>query len=331
MNHTLLLTALGILVGFSGCGAAKDPGKNKGAAALPVKGEGDESPAPGGAEYTIRLKYKDIYKDSNPGDVAHITETKTSEATAKTTDAGGKILKEDHSKGGETFIYTQTILEKPDKDKPPTRVRRQYERAEKKDGDKTTRMSFHDKTVLIDKKDGKWRFQYEKGPELALADAIIVYRDFHDDQTVPEEGGLPEILLPKKPVRVGETWSLDAETLAKKSEQALLFRLDPAKAVGMGKLHRVYQQDGCQFGVLEFTRDTPIAAIGQDKADEGSRLSLKGTIDGCIDGTSGTLSVTDEKCASINGALTGAGGKKGKLMMDMKERKQIIRKDLTKK
>jgi hypothetical protein len=327
----LLPTALGLLLGLSGCSSEKQTSKYKDAAALPVPVAAEISPAPGGAEYTIKFKYKDIYKDSSPGDVAHITDTKTTETTSKLTDADGKVLNDDNSKGSETFVYTQTILEKPDKHSPPTRVRRQYERAEKKDGDKTTRMAFHGKSVLIEKKAGKWRFHYENGPELALEDAIVVYRNFHDDETVREEEGLPKMLLPKRPVKVGETWPLDAETIAKKSEKALLFRLDPAKAAGSGKLQRVYQQDGRQFGVLEFTLDMPIAETGKDKADEGSRLSQKGTIDGCIDGTSGTLSVTDEASATINGTLTEAGVKKGKLMMDMKEKHQIICKDLTKK
>lgn len=264
MKHILRLTALGLMLGLTGCGAVKESTKNKGVAVLPARGESDKSLAPGSAEYTIKFKYKDIYKDSNPGDVAHIIEVRASEATLSTTHADGKILKEDHSKASETFVYTQTILEKPDKDKPPTRLRRQYERAEKKDGDKTTRMGFHGKTVLIEKKHGKWGFHYEDGPELALEDAVIVYRDFHHDETVAEEGGLTELQLPKKPVKVGETWPLDAVTIAKKSEKASLFPLDAAKAAGTGKLLRVYQQNGRQFGVLELTMDMPIAKIGND-------------------------------------------------------------------
>jgi hypothetical protein len=251
--------------------------------------------------------------------------------TAKTTGTDGKILKEDHSKGSATFVYTQTILEKPDKDKPPTRLRRQYERAKKKDGDKTTRMGFHGKTVLIEMKDGKWQFRFEGGPELALEDAMIVYSDFHDHKTVGEEEDALKMLLPKKPVKVGETWTLDAETIAKRREKALLFKLDSAKAVGKGKLQRVYLQDGCQFGVLEFTIDTPIRTMGTDKADEGSRFSQKITLDGCIDGTSGTLSTTLEENSTLSGELREAGVKKGKVTMDMQVKGQMIRKDLSKK
>jgi hypothetical protein len=321
MKTLFVLTALGLL-GLSGCGAAREPSQNKDAAPAPPTSAGDESQAPG-AEYTMK------FKDITAGDVAHITETRTSESTSTATDATGKVLKEDHSSGGETFVYTQTILEKPDKSKTPTRVRRQYERAEKKSGDKTMPMGFHGKTVLIEKKGGKWRFQYEGGPELALADAMIVYRDFHEGGTSPEDQR--KRLLAKKPVKVGETWPLDAEAIARQREKALLFRLDPAKAVGRGKLQRAYQQNGHQFGVLEFTVDTPIVAIGKDKVDEGSRLSQKLSLDGCIDGTSGTLSITEEEKTNISGALTGGGGKSGKLTMNVQAKAQVTRKDLGKK
>ena len=331
MKRILLLTALSLLLELSGCGAEKQTNKNKDVAAPLAKGAGEKSQASGAAEYTIKFKYKDIYKDSSAGDVAHVTNTITSQATMKTIDTAGKILKEQHSKDSETFVYTQTILEKPDKDKPPTRVRRQYERAEKKDGDKTTRMGFHGKTVLIEKKDSKWRFRFEGGPELALEDTMTVYRDFHADEMEREEEEALKMLLPKKPVKVGETWPLDAEAIAKRREKALLFGLDPTKAVGRGKLQRVYQQDGRQFGVLEFTVDTPIVAIGKDKADEGSRLSQKVTLDGCIDGTSGTLSTTIEENTTVNATLTEAGVKKDKLTWDQQVKGQMIRKDLSKK
>src|SRR5262249_52032126 len=157
----------------------------------------------GDVEYTIQ--FKDVTGIAGgQGDVTHITQSITSQLISKTTDATGKVLKEEYPRpDGETFVYTQTILEKPDKSKPPTRVRRQYERSEKKSGGKTTQLEFQGKTVLIEKKDGKWRFQFEGGSELALEDAMIVYRDFHDDETVPEDQ--IKRLLPKKPVKVGES------------------------------------------------------------------------------------------------------------------------------
>lgn len=331
MKRILLLTAFALFLGLSGYGAQKQSSKNKDTPP-PAPDAGEKVPASGGAEYPIKLKYKVIYEDSSAGDVAHLTETRSVRATIKTTDAAGKVVEEKHSNGSENFVYTQTILEKPDKDKPPTRVRRQYERAEKKDDDKTTRMGFHGKTVLIEKKEGKWHFRYEDGPELALEDTMMVYRDFHDHETVQGQADAHKMLLPKKPVKVGETWPLDAETIAKRREKALLFKLDAAKAVGKGKLQRVYRQDGCQFGVLQFTIDTPIRAMGSDKADEGSRFSQKMTLDGCIDGSSGSLSTTMEENTTVRGDLMEGGAKKkGKLTFEMQVKGQLIRKDLGKK
>src|SRR5262249_8327216 len=154
-------------------------------------------------------------------------------------------------------------------------------------------------------------------------------RDFHDDETIPEDQ--IKKLLPKKPVKVGESWVLDAETIAKQLKQGLLFSLESEKAVGSGKLQRVYKQDNQQFGVLEFTIDAPVGAFGADKVDEGSRLTQKLTIEGCIDCSSGTVSNTIDVSTNISTALTEAGVKNGKLTVNMQLKGQLICKDLGKK
>jgi len=274
-----------------------------------------------GPAYTIQLR------DVAAGEETHISLTSTSVVTTKVTDTGGKVIVDDKDESGDIFVYTQTTSERPNKDSPPTRARRQYEKAEETKKGQVKRFGFHDKPVLIEKKGDKWEFRYEGGAELPLEDSIVVYRDF--DDTSPAKKDPVQEMLPKNPVKVGETWSLNAEAVAKLLPITSICTLDAAKATGTGKLLRVYKQGERQCGVMEFTLTFPVTRVFADMVNEGSRISVKITVDGCIDGTSPAVSVTDE--GNLTYHLSSTEGAKDTTTMIAQGTRQFVRKDVVKK
>jgi hypothetical protein len=299
MKQLSVLTAISVILGLSGCGAGKEPNA------------ANHVPEVGG-ETSVKLK-----ETFAAGDVLHITDERSSEVTTQEADPTGKVLKDERIKGRQTLIFTRTVLAVSDKSKFPTQMRQEYERAEKTDNEKTVQFGIHGKTVIIEKKDGRWQSRYEDGEELDLKDALVV--------SPQDEGGIEmfnELLLPKTPVNVGAPWALDVAVARRMEQASFLFRLDTEKFVGTGKLARVYRQDGHQFGFLEFTMDMPIANTNTEK---GSRQATKITIDGCVDGTSHTGTMTMEQNTNI---IQPATAEKPRFMMDNRINLRLVRKEL---
>src|SRR5262249_51140439 len=65
-------------------------------------------------------------------------------------------------------------------------------------------------------------------------------------------------LSPARPVKVGETWAVDASAVSDLLGKGAV--LDSAS--GEGKLIRVYEKDGKKFGVLELTVRLSLKALG---------------------------------------------------------------------
>jgi len=91
---------------------------------------------------------------------------------------------------------------------------------------------------------------------------------------------------------VNEEWKIDMKAVAGQFGGGMDMELDTDKATGTGKLLKVYQKDGKQFGEIQVKLDMPIKSVGKGaqsiKPEAGSKLSLDGTMDVCIDGTAAT-------------------------------------------
>ncbi len=205
----------------------------------------------------------------------------------KLTDAKGKVLKQASSARKDHFIYRESVLEHPPGQPRPTQLRRQYEKAVSTLGERTTTLPYEGKSLLIEKKDGRYRFRIEGGEELTGAAAQRLDEEFNR----PKPDFLA-ILLPKKAVQVNEKWDLDLKALAamvQKDDKEPPLGLDVARGTGAAKLLRVYQKDGRLFGVIELTIELPITSlpVGPGKrlpVEAGSKMTLRATMDGCIDG-----------------------------------------------
>ncbi len=140
------------------------------------------------------------------------------------------------------------------------------------------------KTVLIEKKDGKFTFRYEGGGDVTGAALAKLHSEFNDPDPSPDK-----LLLPRKAVAVGETWTIETDIFKKglKPDAAKVFDLDKVKATG--KLLKAYKKNGAQFAVMEITLELPLrenSEIAKGYVVLGGKAILKGTMDACVDGTS---------------------------------------------
>src|SRR5262249_41330080 len=142
-------------------------------------------------------------------------------------------------------VYRETILEKPAGARLPTKLKRHYEKAEVTLDDTVTKLPYHGKTVLIEKKENGYRFSYEGGAELKDKEAALLAREFHKQETAPD---FTKLYLPGQPVEVGESWKPDAAAILKEYKTVDGPQADEAKVRATARLDRVHDKDGRRFG-----------------------------------------------------------------------------------
>ncbi len=239
--------------------------------------------------YTIKVR------EPAKGEVVLVERTEEVNSQNKVVDGNGKALQDQINKGVISATYRETILEQEGK-KRPTKLRRDYEKAQLKTDGKTVDQAFHGKSVLIEKqKTGKYAFTLDGGKALTGADAESLEKEFNGDGG-DDKFDLEKHLLPKNAVKLNDTWKIDMEAMAKDFASNTKVEVDLAKAAGTGKLKKVYEKDGRQFGELHFVVELPLKSLpgapGMKLAlQAGSKATIDVTLDVCIDGASvaGTL------------------------------------------
>ncbi len=208
--------------------------------------------------------------------------------------------------------YTEEILTR-EGDKRPGKLRRHYTRAQTTTADETTDLPYHGKTVLIERKGNKYVFRLEDGKELALDPGDPLQREFEHEDVVD----VYREVLPTKPVAVNETWKIDVEKLARQLTQDGRLEVDAAKGTGTGKLVRVYQKDGHQYGEISYQIELPLKSLSEGKRkvalEAGSKLTLDFTLDGCIDGSVRARSVKGSFRVNASGTAKSPDGQDLKL------------------
>jgi tetratricopeptide (TPR) repeat protein len=196
------------------------------------------------------------------------------------------VLQEKNETITEKYAYQETVLEKLP-EKKPTRLRRAYDLAEVTKGDDKQTLPYQGKTVLIEKKGERYQFQIEGGEELTGNDAEFLEKEFNRKKG--DELDFEKILIPKKPVRVQESWELDTDALCKDLEKASNVEVDRARSKAIAKLVKAYQQSGRQFGIIDVHLEFQIKAVkmGEVKIslDPAVPYVADATMDACIDGS----------------------------------------------
>ncbi len=244
------------------------------------------------------VRVQDVYdiklKKSGKGEAFTQLRHETEASTFKLEDSAGKPLIEKKTTKTVEEEFKETVLEK-EKGKRASKLRREYRKAISKSDGKDAQLAYDGKTVLIEKKANNYHFTIEGGEELKGGDAASLDNSFNNPGlTDSERDVLEKAFLPKKPVRLNETWKFDPSEIVKSLEKSFIGSLpvDKSKMKGECKLLRVYKKDGRQFGAFDIDLDLPLKgrlAVAKEidaTVQEGSKMHFLAKYDGCIDGTS---------------------------------------------
>jgi hypothetical protein len=225
-------------------------------------------------KYKIQLKLEpDLGKS-----LVHQSKGKTVSRTKILNDEG-KLLKDIKEDSTEEIEYTYTLLAL-NKESAPVKYKRFYKTAKTSGGKNAGPRSYQGRTVLFEKRDGKFHVSVEGKPPLA-AKYLKYLVDQANDKS---DNSLLKILLPKKATRVGDTWTVPAKLLA--SELPIEFEI--AKAKAEGKLLKVYKKGEKTWGIMEWKLTLPVNKIEPFKFNRPVPLKLTWKFEGVIDGSSAT-------------------------------------------
>jgi hypothetical protein len=256
-------------------------------------------PVVAAAQETYQIKAKEPAQ----GDTAVYRKHDKLRADVKLADGNGNALEEKKESKTDDLAYRQTVLEKPAGAKRADKLRRFYTKAERTEDGRKEALPYQGKTVLIEKKGGRYAFRIEGGQELTGKDAQELNEEFN--KGVFQNLG-HEWVLPQKAVRIGETWKIDPTPLVKEVEASGELKLDGAKSSGTGKLVRAYKKDGRQYGVIDLELDVPVREISGNGATakaKDSKLKIRLALDGCIDGSSFAYSIKGTVRGNIDAAF----------------------------
>ncbi len=240
------------------------------------------APLPAAAqEYAIKIRPPGL------GDKAEVKHNDRSETEFKILDNTNTALQDKKETKTHKFAFREVGVERGSGEEL-VKVKRTYEHAERViDGTRQT-LPYQGKTLNIEKKNNQFEFRVE-GEDSALEgkEAEEVHEEFNKGDF---RKLLSDPMLPRKAVKVGESWTVDAALLAKEFTKDGKIEIDDAKSKGSGKLVKAYQKDGKQYGIIELAMEFPVTALtgdGNRVPTKEGKIVLKAQRDGPIDGSFG--------------------------------------------
>jgi hypothetical protein len=256
--------------------------------------------------YTIKFKsYPDV------GKTVSIKDSDKETGSMKFMDASGKLLNEIKPKTKEA-VYTQTILERKKGNEPTHKFKRVYEKATEAEEGKTKTFSYQGRTVVFERKDGKYWVGVAGKQPVEAKDLDTLIEKANDE---PGRGAeRDKAITPAKAVAVGDSWSVDPKVVGGVPKDA---ELDPKASNAEAKLVRVYMKGKSQFGVIEIKTKLAVKAIGKDFLFSTPAVQEESiTLDTAIDGSSTLLTRTYTAKIKGKGVLQ-QGDQKVTIVMDM--------------
>lgn len=230
-------------------------------------------------EYVIKIHPPGL------GDKSKVKLADSSDTTFKLLDGNGTTLEDKKESKSHKFSFVEIGLERAPAGTDLVRIKRQYEHAERTKDSVRDTLPYQGKTLIIEKKDGPFHFQIEGDEAITGKEAEELHEEFN-------KGDFRKLLnhafLPQKAVKENATWKIDVAPLARDFGKDGKIEVDDTKSVGHGKLVKVYEKNGKQYGVIRLTMEFPVKAL----VDNGNRTPVKeGKItirlerDGAIDGS----------------------------------------------
>jgi hypothetical protein len=231
--------------------------------------------------YTIKIK------KSIDGSTTRDDKVEVNVEEIKVSDTNGNLLDEKKETTTLSSIYVQTTLERPDVKKKATALKRIYEKATVKDKDGTRELSYQGKTVIIEKKDGKYRYKIENGAAITGDAAKWLDKEFNQEKE-SSDLDMDRLMLPSKAVKAGESWKIPMADFIKDFEKGG-WKTIADKSTGTGKLVKAYLKDGKQFGDLEYKLEIGVKSVKESDGEivfqPGAALVMEIKMSMCIDGS----------------------------------------------
>lgn len=256
--------------------------------------------------YTIRLH------EPSAGDTCRIEKDETLVEKVHYRDMLGRTLAERNHAAGEVSIYAETVLAR-EANQPASRLRRTYQKAWTREGGRLKPLVYDGRTVLIERKQGKYSYFLTGRGELTAAEANFLEREFNGRD---ERFGLRH-LMPADPVRPGNyPWAVDMAPLVQDLGRTRKLVADPLRAKGSGQLQRVWRGgDGRLLGEFRFQLEMPMSAVklGRNRValQPGGKAVSDMTLELCIDGSAFHLTQRSTTRIAATGPFQSADGSVG--------------------
>jgi hypothetical protein len=229
-------------------------------------------------EHAIKVKQPGL------GDKTRTVATSDFKVEFKVLDTDNNVVMEAQETKTNKFVFREVGLERAASGADLVKVKRHYEHAERTVKGVRETLPYQGKTVLIEKKDGKFEFRIEDGEVLEGKDAQELIEEFN-------KGGLRKLIsehfLPRKAVKVDDSWKFDVAPLAKAFMADGKTEIDETKSTGKGRLLKAYTKHDKPYGVIELTLEFPLTHINHDGNKvpaKDSKMALRLQADTCIDG-----------------------------------------------
>jgi hypothetical protein len=221
-------------------------------------------------------------------------------------DTDGKLLGEDKNEENETS-YRTTVFVRDDKEGTATKFVRVYDKALEKEGGKARTFSYHGRTLLFEKRDGKFRVGVVGEPPLDAKEVEKLLRDLNKKG---DSDALYRNLPPAMPVKVGDSWFIPVKPVA----GALApMPADVEKSSIAAKLVKVYSKGQSQFGTFEIAIRLVLVGKSEEEPeiafDSPATMTGQMTVDIAIDGSSTERKETGTISLKGEGTMTGRGKK----------------------
>jgi hypothetical protein len=259
--------AVAVLI-LAGCG--KDKPSESGASAGSTGGSAapSVSAVPAAKTFTIKLK---VYPD--PGKTVRFTSIDTIKGSEKVSIGKGEAKERTRDDVSEKS-RVQSIVE-PGNPRPQ-KYKETFEKALVKSGDQTTIRPLQGRTILYEDIGEKYKITVEG--------AALPKQDTESLASIANKGGLDQALVPSKPVSVGESWTVDAQTAGATLGHGA--EVDAGKSKVEAKLVRVYDKAGKPYAAIEFTLKIAYKRFARLTCDPPLMVEAKGTLDAVRDGSS---------------------------------------------
>jgi hypothetical protein len=234
------------------------------------------SPIAGAADEAMTIKIR----KAQVGDKLQVQNSDSMETSTKLT-INGKT-EEKVEKISTIAAFVEEILGVDAETKTPNKAQRKYENAQQTVGDKTSAVPLLEHPVVIEKgKGGQYTF-LQNGQALVGASEEFLKKEFNSKKGATKE----DDMLPKKPVKVGDTWTIDIKQAAADlaGDGA---KVDVAKSTATGKLLKVTDKNGQKHGSIQVDIVLAVTELKAEMAiplKAGSKMTISVTLEGCLDG-----------------------------------------------